>query len=84
MKKQQQGYALIMRPRLYLPLWQRLAQRLRHWYELSQQRRRLSALGEAALKDLGLSRADVEQEIQRPFWDGPPADDLLRDDRLHD
>ena len=28
---------------------------------------------DAALKDLGLSRADVIQESERPFWDDPLA-----------
>jgi len=84
MKKQQQGYALVMRQPSYLPLWRRLVQHLRTWHARSVQRRCLATLGEAALKDLGLSRADVEQEIRRPFWDGPAAEDLLRDDRSRD
>jgi uncharacterized protein YjiS (DUF1127 family) len=48
-------------------LWQRLAR----WYELGQQRRMLAALSDSALKDLGLSRADIHQESGRPFWDDP-------------
>ncbi|MCQ4270078.1 DUF1127 domain-containing protein [Pseudomonas kuykendallii] len=84
MKKQQQGYALVVRPTSYLPLWRRLAQRVRSWRALSVQRHRLATLGEATLKDLGLSRADIEQEIHRPFWDGPAESDVLRDDRSHD
>ncbi|WP_313514800.1 DUF1127 domain-containing protein [Pseudomonas sp.] len=68
MKKQQKGYALIMHPQLPASLWSRLVRRLGHWHELSVQRRRLAGLGEAELKDIGFSRADVEQEIQRPFW----------------
>jgi len=48
-------------------LWQRLAR----WYELGQQRRILAALSDSALKDLGLSRADIHQESERPFWDDP-------------
>lgn len=38
---------------------------------LARQRRQLAALDEHALKDLGLSRADIEAEISRPFWDDP-------------
>ena len=34
---------------------------------------RLAMLDDAALKDLGLSRADVIQESERPFWDDPLA-----------
>ncbi len=81
MKKQQQGYALVVRTPSYPSLWRRLALRVRSWHALSVQRRCLATLSEATLKDLGLSRADVEQEIRRPFWDGPAESDALRDDR---
>ncbi|WP_172151894.1 DUF1127 domain-containing protein [Pseudomonas tumuqii] len=46
---------------------------LKRWHELAWQRRQLAALNDAALKDLGLSRADVMQETERPFWDDPLA-----------
>ncbi|MCF7202239.1 DUF1127 domain-containing protein [Pseudomonas oligotrophica] len=46
-----------------------LLARLRHWRTLARQRRQLAALDLHALKDIGLSRADVEREISRPFWD---------------
>lgn len=48
-------------------LWRRLAR----WYEVGRQRRALAALDDDALKDLGLSRADIYQESERPFWDDP-------------
>lgn len=38
--------------------------------ERRRQRRALSALDEHQLKDIGLSRGDVEQEITKPFWRG--------------
>ena len=47
-----------------------LAQVLR-WYELYRQRRQLRTLSDATLHDLGLSRADIEQEAERYFWDDP-------------
>ncbi|WP_313512768.1 DUF1127 domain-containing protein [Pseudomonas sp.] len=76
MKGQQKGYALVMRERISpasrLPYWRRLLALLAHWHRLSAQRRRLATLGDAALKDLGLTRVDVEQEITRPFWDDQP------------
>jgi uncharacterized protein YjiS (DUF1127 family) len=28
-------------------------------------------LDDAALKDIGLSRGDILQESERPFWDDP-------------
>ncbi|HLB80832.1 MAG TPA: DUF1127 domain-containing protein [Dongiaceae bacterium] len=39
-----------------------------HWLELSRQRRSLQALDERRLKDIGLTRADVEREARKPFW----------------
>ncbi len=36
-----------------------------------RERRVLSTLGERELKDIGLSRADVECETSRPAWDLP-------------
>jgi uncharacterized protein YjiS (DUF1127 family) len=45
----------------------------KRWHELARQRRQLAALNDAALKDIGLSRADVMQETERPFWDDPLA-----------
>lgn len=50
-----------------------VARQLRRWWQLAEQRRRLARLDDAALKDLGLSRADVQQETERPFWDDPMA-----------
>ncbi|MCF5376144.1 DUF1127 domain-containing protein, partial [Pseudomonas syringae] len=28
-------------------------------------------MSDGTLKDLGLSRADIQQEAERPFWDDP-------------
>ncbi|MCW3150212.1 DUF1127 domain-containing protein [Stutzerimonas stutzeri] len=44
---------------------------LRRWRELARQRRQLASLSDATLKDIGYSRADIEQEAARPFWDDP-------------
>lgn len=46
-------------------------QRLRRWHALYRERQRLGSLSDEMLKDIGLSRADVETEINRPFWDEP-------------
>lgn len=46
------------------------AQALR-WLELARQRRELAEMSEAALKDIGLSRADIMQESDRHFWEDP-------------
>ncbi|MEP2530833.1 DUF1127 domain-containing protein [Shimia sp.] len=36
-----------------------------------RQRRALARLDNAALADLGLTRADVSRELKRPIWDVP-------------
>jgi len=41
------------------------------WRTLHQQRVELATMSEDALKDMGLSRADVYEEVERPFWDDP-------------
>jgi uncharacterized protein YjiS (DUF1127 family) len=38
------------------------------WAERVRQRRHLSELSDHMLKDIGLSRADVEAEVAKPFW----------------
>ncbi|WP_165669900.1 DUF1127 domain-containing protein [Metapseudomonas otitidis] len=48
-----------------------LLARLQRWFRLYRQRRDLAQASDAMLKDLGLSRADVMRESERPFWDDP-------------
>lgn len=48
-----------------------LLRQLRRWVELARERRQLAMLSDGALKDLGLSRADIYQESQLPFWHDP-------------
>jgi uncharacterized protein YjiS (DUF1127 family) len=38
------------------------------WLERVHQRRHLAMLSDHMLKDIGLTRADVEAEISKPFW----------------
>jgi uncharacterized protein YjiS (DUF1127 family) len=38
------------------------------WMERAGQRRQLARLNDFQLKDIGLSGADVENEVSRPFW----------------
>lgn len=49
-------------------LWQRLLARIWRWRELSRQRQHLATLSDEALKDIGMSRADILQESEAPFW----------------
>jgi uncharacterized protein YjiS (DUF1127 family) len=47
---------------------QSLADRLLIWLQRARERRQLGTLGDSVLKDIGLSRADVERETSRRFW----------------
>ena len=38
------------------------------WQERLRQRRHLDGLDDRLLKDIGLSRADVAREVDKPFW----------------
>jgi uncharacterized protein YjiS (DUF1127 family) len=38
------------------------------WQERASQRTHLASLDNHALRDIGLSRADVERETSLPFW----------------
>ena len=38
------------------------------WQDRANQRHRLRTLSDFMLRDMGLSRADVEREACKPFW----------------
>jgi len=38
------------------------------WQDRANQRRQLASLDDRLLRDMGLSRADVERESALPFW----------------
>ncbi len=44
------------------------AMHLLRWQETWRQRKHLASLDDAALKDIGLSRADVAAELKKPVW----------------
>jgi uncharacterized protein YjiS (DUF1127 family) len=46
-----------------------LFSRLRDWGHVWQERRSLARMEERDMKDLGLSRWDIEREIARHPWD---------------
>ena len=50
------------------PALLRLLLTLEEWAERRRQRRALLALGDLALKDIGLSSADAWQEGRKPAW----------------
>jgi uncharacterized protein YjiS (DUF1127 family) len=39
-----------------------------YWRDLARGRRHLAALNDEMLRDIGLTRADVEREYRKPFW----------------
>ena len=39
--------------------------------QVRKERRTLQQLSDAGLKDIGLTRADVDAELHRSFWDVP-------------
>lgn len=45
-----------------------LAVCLLQWQETWRHRKHLAALDDAALKDIGLSQADVAAELRKPVW----------------
>ena len=50
------------------PTLHRLLLTLEEWAERRRQRRALLALGDHALKDIGLSSADAWREGHKPAW----------------
>ena len=69
--KGQKGFVQVARPVSQNSWAQRMADQIARWYQLSRQRAHLRRISDAALKDLGLSRADIETESHRAFWDDP-------------
>lgn len=51
-----------------LPLGRRFIAFLFDCIDVYRQRRTLEALDDRMLKDIGLTRCDVEAEVSRPFW----------------
>lgn len=44
---------------------------LAEYFGVAKQRRALSRLDDAAMRDMGLTQADIENEASRPIWDVP-------------
>ncbi|HUA56786.1 MAG TPA: DUF1127 domain-containing protein [Candidatus Sulfotelmatobacter sp.] len=42
--------------------------RLRGWQVRARQRREIAALTERDLRDIGLTRAQLQSELGKPFW----------------
>ncbi len=46
----------------------RVVDLLLSWADRARQRRHLAGLDDRLLRDIGISRVEVEAEISRPFW----------------
>ena len=64
--KGQKGYVLIAKQP-----FSRLLQVVLRWQVLRHERQVQASMNDDALKDIGLSRADVERESHRHFWEDP-------------
>ncbi|HXR00719.1 MAG TPA: DUF1127 domain-containing protein [Pseudomonas sp.] len=73
--KSQKGYVLVTkvasRQTVLGQWWNSAISHIGRWRKLHHQRIELGSLSDDALKDIGLSRADVYRETERPFWDDP-------------
>jgi uncharacterized protein YjiS (DUF1127 family) len=75
MMKGQKGYVLVLKTLSHDSAieraWHAMTAQIARWCKLHRERIVLASLSDDALKDIGLSRADVYEEIDRPFWDDP-------------
>jgi uncharacterized protein YjiS (DUF1127 family) len=73
--KGQKGYVLVLKTLSHDSAveraWHAATSQIARWRKLHRERVVLASLSDDALKDIGLSRADVYEEIDRPFWDDP-------------
>lgn len=65
----------LLQSRRRLPVFRRAMMTLAHaldvlliWQQRHRERRSLAMLGEHMLKDIGVSRADIEVEMSKKFW----------------
>ncbi len=75
MMKGQKGYVLVLKTlsgeSTLERWWIAATAQIARWRKLHRERAQLASLSDDALKDIGLSRADVYEEAERPFWDDP-------------
>lgn len=50
------------------PVLDRIVETPIAWIERVRERRQLAAFSDGMLKDIGVSRADVEHVVDKPFW----------------
>lgn len=67
--KGQKGFITVEKHSIHLVT--DLLHKINRWYELHREREMLAGMSDEALKDIGLTRADVAQEAERHFWQDP-------------
>ncbi len=50
--------------------WRRVVRMLAVWYDRESGRRQLARLDGRALRDIGITQAQANVEVDRPFWQG--------------
>ncbi|SPF78363.1 hypothetical protein PRI8871_00962 [Pseudoprimorskyibacter insulae] len=63
--------AYISLPAMHAPRSGNAVSRFARLFTVHQQRRQLADLDDAALADIGLTRAQANEEAARGFWDAP-------------
>jgi uncharacterized protein YjiS (DUF1127 family) len=48
--------------------WGQIARRIGEWQRRARSRQELHGLSEATLRDIGITRCDVQREANKPFW----------------
>lgn len=71
MMKGQKGFVRIRKRSFQARSLKAAWRKVVRWHQLARERRKLAGLSDETLKDLGLTRVDVEHEWVRPFWDDP-------------
>jgi len=61
-------YRLELRSMVFPAAVARAFDALSEWRRRGRERRYLSSLSDAMLKDIGISRADAWAEYEKPFW----------------
>jgi uncharacterized protein YjiS (DUF1127 family) len=62
------GAAAPRRERRAGPIATLLLDLLSNWLRRARERRALQGLDDGMLKDIGLTRVDIEFEVHKPFW----------------
>lgn len=56
--------------RPFLSVGERAVTAILIWQERSAERQRLKGMEDYLLKDVGLTRAEMDHEVRKPFWQG--------------